>query len=182
MEAQFEALANNPDIIVATPGRLVHLLAEVKDFSLQRVEMLIFDEADRLFEMGFANQLKEIISKCPEQRYVAIPIAIIELFTVVCFRQTMLFSATMPKQLVEFTRAGLKDPELIRLDTDTKISENLKMAFFSVRTAEKIPALIHLMTEIIPEEDQTIIFVATRHHVEYLKEILRVSGKHSTKS
>mmetsp|Transcript_11670 Transcript_11670/g.15133 ORF Transcript_11670/g.15133 Transcript_11670/m.15133 type:complete len:878 (+) Transcript_11670:19-2652(+) len=154
MEAQFEALANNPDIIVATPGRLVHLLAEVKDFSLGRVEILIFDEADRLFEMGFALQLKEIISKCPDQR------------------QTMLFSATMPKQLVEFTRAGLKSPDLIRLDTETKISENLKLAFFSVRTAEKLPALIHLVTEIIPSGDQTIIFVATRHHVEYIKEVL----------
>src|SRR5690348_2234461 len=89
----------------------------------------------------------------------------------------MLFSATMPKQLLEFTRAGLTNPELIRLDADTKISENLKLAFFSVRTKEKVPALVHLLSEIVPENDQTIIFVATRHHVDYIKEVLKATSK-----
>lgn len=154
LTAQFEALSNNPDIIVATPGRLVHLLAEVHDLSLKRVEMLIVDEADRLFEMGFALQLKEILDKIPEQR------------------QTLLFSATMPVQLMEFTRAGLQDPELIRLDAEHKISENLKLAFFMIRTKEKMSALVHLITEVIPKDDLTIIFAATKHHVEYVKDLL----------
>jgi len=156
MNAQFEALSNNPDIIVATPGRLMHLLAEIPDFGLGRIEMLIIDEADRIFEMGFAVQLKEILDRLPE------------------YRQTLLFSATMPAQLMEFARAGLEDPDLIRLDTETKVSENLKLAFFTVRTKEKMSALVHLLTEVIPEDDQTIIFAATRHHVDYIKELLEV--------
>lgn len=66
--SQFEALTYNPDIIVATPGRLVHHLMEVSSFSLAQVELLVFDEADRLFEMGFADQLREIMTKVSPDR------------------------------------------------------------------------------------------------------------------
>ncbi len=81
MDAQFAMLAKNPDVVVAAPGRLVHLLLEVKDFSLKEVEYLVFDEADRLFEMGFGPQINELLRLMPEQR------------------QTCLFSATMPTQV-----------------------------------------------------------------------------------
>ena len=158
LDAQFEALANNPDIVIATPGRLVHVLAEVRDLSLQRVQVLVFDEADRLFELGFAAQLQEVLRHVPQQR------------------QTMLFSATMPKQLMEFAQAGLQNPELVRLDTETKVSENLKLAFFRVRPREKPAALMFLLTEMIPAEQQTIVFAATRHHVEFLAALMAKEG------
>lgn len=58
MEDQFAQLAAYPDIIVATPGRLAHHLQEVDGFTLRAVQYVVFDEADRLFEMGFADQLK----------------------------------------------------------------------------------------------------------------------------
>lgn len=86
----------------------MHHIVEV-GLSLKTVEYIVFDEADRLFEMGFATQLREIISKLPDSR------------------QTLLFSATLPQQLVEFARAGLSNPQLIRLDTETKISDTLKV-------------------------------------------------------
>ena len=57
MHAQFAELANNPDIIVATPGRLLHHLAEVTGLSLKTVEYVVLDEADRMFEMGFMEQV-----------------------------------------------------------------------------------------------------------------------------
>ena len=65
---QFEALTYNPDISVATPGRLMHHLMEVPHFTLALVEMVVFDEADRLFELGFADQIKEIMSKVSPDR------------------------------------------------------------------------------------------------------------------
>ena len=135
------------------PG-VVHLL-EVSDFKLDRIEVLVFDEADRLFEMGFAAQLHDIIRRCPESR------------------QTLLFSATMPTQLVDFARAGLRDPQTVRLDTDTKISENLRLAFFVVRQDEKMVALMHLLSNVVGPTEQTIVFVATRHHVEYVQHLLK---------
>ncbi len=120
IEAQFEALSSRPDIIIATPGRLMHHLKEISTFKLKYIKYLVFDEADRLFEMGFAEQLNEIIKECPVER------------------QTLLFSATLPKMLVQFTRAGLRDPQLIRLETDTKMSEELRVVFLCNRSNEKV--------------------------------------------
>jgi ATP-dependent RNA helicase DDX54/DBP10 len=98
---------------------------------------LVFDEADRLFEMGvtnflsspsishiillqFAEQLNEIMRACATER------------------QTLLFSATMPKQLVQFTRAGLRDPQFVRLEADVSLSTELRLAFFLIRSNEKV--------------------------------------------
>ena len=67
MDDQFELLSRNPDAIIGTPGRLQHVLVDAQ-LSLSRIEYLVFDEADRLFEMGFSSQLDAIISSCPETR------------------------------------------------------------------------------------------------------------------
>nr|XP_033812268.1 ATP-dependent RNA helicase DDX54 [Geotrypetes seraphini] len=157
MEDQFAALHENPDIVIATPGRLMHVALEM-DLKLHSVEYVVFDEADRLFEMGFAEQLQEIIGRLPESR------------------QTLLFSATLPKLLVEFARAGLTEPVLIRLDVDTKLSDHLKLAFFHVRTDDKPAVLLHLLRNVAKPQEQTVIFVATKHHAEYLKELLTLEG------
>ncbi|XP_054248655.1 ATP-dependent RNA helicase DDX54 [Indicator indicator] len=157
MEDQFAALHENPDIIIATPGRLVHVMVEMK-LKLHTVEYVVFDEADRLFEMGFAEQLQEIIARLPDSH------------------QTVLFSATLPKLLVEFARAGLTEPVLIRLDVESKLSEQLKLAFFHVRGDDKPAVLLHLLRSVVKPQDQTVVFVATKHHTEYLKELLTAQG------
>lgn len=162
IEAQFEALSSHPDVIIATPGRLMHHLREIPTFKLIHVRYLVFDEADRLFEMGFAEQLNEIVRECPEER------------------QTLLFSATMPKMIIQFSRAGLRDPQLVRLDTDTKMSEELRLGFFSVRSNEKIAALLYFVRKIIPKDQLTIIFTATRHHSEFLHMLFQQIGVSST--
>ncbi|KAJ8260600.1 hypothetical protein COCON_G00163230 [Conger conger] len=157
MDDQFAALHENPDIIIGTPGRLMHVVMQM-NLKLHSVEYVVFDEADRLFEMGFAEQLQEIIRRLPDSR------------------QTLLFSATLPKLLVEFARAGLTEPVLLRLDVDTKLSEQLKLAFFSLRMDEKPALLLHLLRNVLRPQEQTVVFAATKHHVEYLKELLTSEG------
>lgn len=189
LEEQFGFMTTNPDIIIATPGRFLHLKVEMS-LSLSSIQYVVFDEADRLFEMGFAEQLTEILH--------ALPLS----------RQTLLFSATLPKSLVDFARAGLQDPELVRLDAETKVSPDLQSAFFTVKTGEKEAALLHVLHDVIqvpvgvpeiaqqedklskkrkrghenpnpadkPTEHSTIVFAATKHHVEYLGAILREQG------
>ena len=164
IEAQFNSLASRPDIIVATPGRLMHHIREIPTFNLKHIKYLVFDEADRLFEMGFAEQLNEIVRECPEDR------------------QTLLFSATMPKMLAQFSRAGLRDPQLIRLDTDTKMSEELRLGFMVTRTNEKVPALLYLVRKIIPRDQLTIIFTATKHHSEFLNTLFGVRNMSSSRT
>uniref|UniRef100_A0A6Q2XMQ1 ATP-dependent RNA helicase DDX54 n=1 Tax=Esox lucius TaxID=8010 RepID=A0A6Q2XMQ1_ESOLU len=157
MDDQFAALHENPDIIIGTPGRLMHVVMDM-NLKLQSVEYVVFDEADRLFEMGFADQLQEIIRRLPDNR------------------QTLLFSATLPKLLVEFARAGLTEPVLIRLDLDSKLSELLKLGFFHLRMDDKPALLLHLLRNVVKPQEQTVVFVATKHHVEYLKELLTSEG------
>lgn len=186
LEEQFSMIASNPDIIIATPGRLLHLIVEM-NLDIKTVEYVVFDEADRLFEMGFAVQLHEILSRLPQSR------------------QTLLFSATLPKLLVDFAKAGLQDPTLVRLDVDTKISKDLEMAFFNIKQQEKEAALLYILRNVIKlskttpysadsnaEQDkkkkkfkkpvnmgdlhQTIVFASTKHHVEYLANLLMLVG------
>ena len=194
LEEQFSAMANNPDIVIATPGRFLHLRVEM-NLDLSSIRYVVFDEADRLFEMGFAAQLKEILHALPASR------------------QTLLFSATLPKSLVEFARAGLEDPVLVRLDADSKVSPDLQSAFFNLKSSEKEGALLHILQDIIrmPTRSQlvsptnatsrtdksskkrkrqdteensnatsnpysTIVFTATKHHVEYVANLLRLAG------
>ncbi|XP_040014287.1 ATP-dependent RNA helicase DDX54 [Xiphias gladius] len=157
MDDQFAALHENPDIIIGTPGRLMHVAAEM-NLKLQNVEYVVFDEADRLFEMGFAEQLQEIIRRLPDTR------------------QTLLFSATLPKLLVEFARAGLTEPVLIRLDVDSKLSDQIKLSFFHLRMDDKPAMLLHLLRNVVKPQEQTVVFAATKHHVEYLKELLSSEG------
>ncbi|ORY81322.1 ATP-dependent RNA helicase dbp10 [Protomyces lactucae-debilis] len=175
LEEHFAAMSGNPDIIIATPGRFLHIKVEMS-LSLSSVEYIVFDEADRLFEMGFSNQLTEVLHALPATR------------------QTLLFSATLPVSLVEFAKAGLTDPILVRLDVDSKISSDLESAFFSVQTTEKEGALLYLLSDVIKLETQlekkkekkrkreqvapnaTIIFACTKHHVDYLATLLTKAG------
>ncbi|KAI6785451.1 ATP-dependent RNA helicase-like protein [Emericellopsis cladophorae] len=188
LEEQFASMSANPDIVIATPGRFLHLKVEMA-LDLSSVQYVVFDEADRLFEMGFAAQLTEILHALPPSR------------------QTLLFSATLPGSLVEFARAGLQDPELVRLDAETKVSPDLESAFFTVKGAEKEGSLLHILNNVIkmptgppagvapstgekrtknrkrgpegagkPTEHSTIVFTATKHHVEYIATLLREAG------
>ncbi|KAF7133722.1 hypothetical protein CNMCM5793_005076 [Aspergillus hiratsukae] len=199
LEEQFTMMAGNPDIVIATPGRFLHLKVEM-NLDLSSIRYVVFDEADRLFEMGFAAQLTEILHGLPSNR------------------QTLLFSATLPKSLVEFARAGLQEPTLVRLDTESKISPDLQNAFFSVKSSEKEGALLYILQEVIkmptgptevaqqrkeedasarnwknkkrkraemekavntkesPTKHSTIVFAATKHHVDYLYSLLHEAG------
>ena len=159
VERQFDGLSRNPDILVATPGRLSYLIKET-NLSLSCVEYLIFDEADRLFEMNFAAQLRYILNRLTYSN-----------------RQTMLFSATMPKSLIEFTRASLKNPIAIRLDSEHKISQNLQLSYFFLRPDDKIASLLYILTNLISNlaNKQILIFVGTKYHVELILEILKLN-------
>ena len=146
-------------MVVATPGRLLHIIAEAGGhFKLAQVEMLVFDEADRLFEQGFAPQMKEVLELVPQTR------------------QTMLFSATLPSGLAELARAGLREPELVRLDAETRLSPDLETAFFLVRPADKNGALLYILERVIREPEQALVFAATKHHAELLYLLLIARG------
>jgi ATP-dependent RNA helicase DDX54/DBP10 len=122
-------------------------------------------------EMGFAQQVRQIGRTMPEQ----------------C--QKVILSATMPKILVEFTKSGFcTDPQVVRLDQECSVSEELRIAFLTCRSMEKDAALLHVLHQIKQDWEEnealrtglTIIFAATRHHVEYIHTLLDAAGFLST--
>ncbi|XP_013190195.2 ATP-dependent RNA helicase DDX54 [Amyelois transitella] len=163
IEQQFSVMSGTaPDIVVATPGRFLHICIEMS-LKLDNINTIVFDEADRLFELGFGEQLREIVARLPSSR------------------QTLLFSATLPKMLVEFARAGLSDPMLIRLDVDWKLPSTLWLGWISVRAELKTAALLFLLDKVLTAHTpQAVVFAATKHHVEYLHLILQKAGITST--
>lgn len=124
------------------------------NLTLKKLQMLIFDEADMLFEMGFAEQMKELLQQLPSNR------------------QTLMFSATIPEELSQFAKAGLKDYLFVKLDSEYTLSENMQLNFIISKSSEKIAALIYLLRVTIPEDESSIVFVPTKYHVDYLVEIL----------
>ncbi|KAL2892263.1 putative DEAD-box ATP-dependent RNA helicase 29 [Bienertia sinuspersici] len=162
MESQFEDLAQHPDIVIATPGRLMHHLSEVDDMSLRTVEYVVFDEADSLFGMGFAEQMHYILTQLHENR------------------QTLLFSATMPSALAEFAKAGLQDPQIVRLDVERRISPDCELIFFTLRSDEKYAALVYLIREHINPNQQIFVFVSTKYFAEFLEKLLALEGIESS--
>mmetsp|Transcript_29391 Transcript_29391/g.54536 ORF Transcript_29391/g.54536 Transcript_29391/m.54536 type:complete len:228 (-) Transcript_29391:748-1431(-) len=137
MEKQLSLLSSRPNVIVATPGRLAHHLSEIPTFSLQRTEVLFLDKADRLFELGFAEQMRTICSSMPSPERG---------------RQTLLFSATMPKVLVEFTRSGTMgtEPDVVRLDEEATVSGELNIWFVTCRSEDREAVLLHLLRDVLP--------------------------------
>ncbi|CAD0197411.1 unnamed protein product [Chrysodeixis includens] len=163
IEQQFSVMSGTaPDIVVATPGRFLHICIEM-NLKLDNIKVIVFDEADRLFELGFGEQLREIVARLPSTR------------------QTLLFSATLPKMLVEFARAGLTDPMLVRLDVDWKLPSTLWLGWIAVRAELKTAALLILLDKVLtPKTPQAVVFAATKHHVEHLHLILQQAGITST--
>lgn len=161
MDSQFSAIHTCPDVIVATPGRFLHLCVEM-DLKLSSVQYVVCDEADRLFEMGFGQQLNETLARLPDSK------------------QMVMFSATLPKLLVDFAKAGLNDPILIRLDVESKIPENLQLKFVHCRPDERYTSLVVLLKNVIPSDKQTVVFAGTQHHVELISFVLTQCGISNT--
>jgi len=155
---QFEKLAQNPDIIIATPGRILHHIEE-GSLSLKKIEIIIIDEADKMMELSLGEQLRKIIQLCPPQK------------------QIILLSATIQEQLATFLKSGIiKEYKILSIDEDSKIPEKLKIHLIYTRHQDKLYTLISLLKtpSIINIEKQlTIIFVMTKYHCDYLQEILK---------
>lgn len=167
LEAQFEALAVCPDIIFATPGRLLQLLAEMGargGLTLTTTEILVFDEADRLFEGTLAVETAALINNLHDKTTEALGA-----------RQTILVSATMPLALAEFSQTRLrKNLTVVRLDADKSMSPTVAVAFLSLRAdIEKDASLIIVARRFIDEGRSAVIFAATHRRVEYLTDLLR---------
>ncbi len=138
-----ESLAHEPDIVVGTPGRILELVRK-KALPLGAVRVLVLDEADRMLDMGFADDLRSILETTPKKR------------------QTLLFSATIPQSIREISRELQRDPVDITLD-DEPDETTIEQIFFEVEADKKPAVLEALLLQYRPES--AVVFCNTRDGV-----------------
>ena len=152
---QIRALGRGTDILVATPGRLIDLM-ERQAVQLGTVRHLVLDEADQMLDMGFVHALRQIAP------HLGTP------------RQTMLFSATMPKQMEELSRAYLTDPKRIEVARPGKAADKITQSVQFVDHTQK-PAKLREILERDPGA-RTLVFARTKHGAERLMKGLAADG------
>ncbi|ODN02868.1 putative ATP-dependent RNA helicase DDX27 [Orchesella cincta] len=157
VQSQEAVLRLNPDVVIATPGRLIDHLGNTPSFTLDAIEILILDEADRMLDEWFAEQLKEIIKQCSPRR------------------QTLLFSATMTDRVKDLATVSLKDPCKIFVDSNRQVAFNLRQQFVKIRNeGDREAILCSLIVRTF--HSKTMIFVPTKKIAHRLHIILGLLG------
>ena len=152
---QVKALQYGADIVVATPGRLLDLMNQGY-VDLRHVEILILDEADQMFDMGFIHDLKRIVAKVPRQR------------------QTLLFSATMPHEIRQLAEQWLTNPVNVSVVPQGTTVELVKQSVYFVEKRKKPDLLIHVLKE--QGATRTLVFMKTKHGADKLVKVLSQRG------
>ena len=147
IDQQIKALQKGVDIAVATPGRLLELI-DLKEIDLSHLEILILDEADKILDQGFSDEMDLLLEKLPNKR------------------QNLLFSATIAKKVVDLSAKFLKDPINIKIESDNKSLERIKQRVIEVAPDKRRM----LLQSFIKEEkwDYTIVFVASKRAAKNL--------------
>lgn len=156
MGPQLQALSRGPHIIVATPGRLLDHLNQ-NNLRLDRVLIVVFDEADRMLDMGFAPQIKKIFQALPPPDK----------------RQTMLFSATMPPEIMKIATSHMKLPVRVEIAPSGTTSERVTQELFIVPQDKKI-GLLKKMLETY--QGSTLVFTRTKHGAKKVVRQIKTLG------
>lgn len=157
LSAQAHTLRTLPDILIATPGRLIDHLTNTPSFTLSALDVLVIDEADRMLEAGFTDELEEIIKACPRSR------------------QTMLFSATMTDSVDELVRLSLDKPIRVFVDPKRNTAKGLTQEFVRIRSDDtRSPTLLALCTRTI--RDRCIIFFRSKALAHQMRVVFGLFG------
>jgi len=151
---QTDALRRGVDILVATPGRLLDLMNQ-RFVHLDHIKMLVLDEADRMLDMGFVHDVKKIIAKVPAKR------------------QTLFFSATMPKEIQQLADTILNKPEKVEVTPVSSTADTIQQAVYYVEKNDKRALLAHILKD--KEIKTALVFTRTKHGADkVVKDLVRV--------
>jgi ATP-dependent RNA helicase RhlE len=154
MRSQVSALRHGPEIVVGCPGRVLDLLQQGV-LRLDRIETLVLDEADHMFDMGFLPDIRRILGALPARR------------------QNLLFSATMPREIRRLADELLSDPHVVEL-ADAAPAASIDHALYLVTEGRKAALLEHMLTR--DDCDSAIVFTRTKHRARRLAEQLNKAG------
>jgi len=146
-DKQRSILEDGVDILIGTPGRIIDFFKQ-KVFNLKACEVLILDEADRMFDLGFIDDIRYLIRRCPEPEK----------------RLSMLFSATLSHRIAELAYEHMNDPAEVRIQAETKTADKIEQSIYYPANEEKIPLLLGLMDKLNPT--RSIVFINTKRVAE----------------
>jgi len=159
-EKQRKQLEDGVDVLIGTPGRIIDYFKQ-KVFSLRNCRVMILDEADRMFDLGFIKDIRFILRRLPSREN----------------RQNMLFSATLSHRVLELAYEHMNDPELIRVEPDKMTVDRVRQSIYFPSNDEKIPLLLTLLRQM--DATRTMVFVNTKRTAERLFETLEANGIHA---
>lgn len=148
---QINAIKKGVDVLIATPGRLLDLVSQ-GFIKLNKIEILVLDEADRMLDMGFVNDIKKILKLVPAKK------------------QTLFFSATMPKTIRKFALSILNDPKEVNVTPISSTANTIEQSVYFVNKKEKEVLLIDLLTANL--DTRTLVFTRTKHGANKLVKLL----------
>ena len=156
-EKQRRQLEEGVDIIIATPGRIIDFVKQ-NTVSLRAVEVMVMDEADRMFDLGFIKDIRFLLRKMPGPSE----------------RQNLLFSATLSHRVLELAYEHMNDPEKLVVEADTITAANVRQIVYFPATEEKMPLLLGLLAKM--DVNRSIVFVNTKYGCERVALTLERAG------
>jgi ATP-dependent RNA helicase RhlB len=159
-ERQRQELSAGCDVLIGTPGRLIDYFKQ-HVFDLRHTQVLVLDEADRMFDLGFIADIRYLLRRLPPPER----------------RQSMLFSATLSHRVLELAYEHMNNPETVRVEPDKVTVDRVRQLMYYPAMEEKVPLLIGLLQQ--SEAHRTMVFVNTKRSAERLEAVLRANGFHA---
>ena len=156
-DKQRQILEQGVDILIGTPGRTIDFFKQ-KVFNLKFCDVVVLDEADRMFDLGFIDDMRYLLHRCPEPEN----------------RLSLLFSATLSHRIGELAYVHMNDPAQIRVEAETKTADKIEQSIYYPANEEKIPLLLGLMDKLKPT--RSIVFINTKRVAEKVYAWLEGNG------
>jgi ATP-dependent RNA helicase RhlB len=156
-EKQRKALQDGVDILIGTPGRLIDYFKQ-KVYNLKHIEVVVLDEADRMFDLGFIDDIRFLLRRCPKPAE----------------RQSMLYSATLSHRVMELAYEHMNSPETLKVEAENVTADHVEQTVYYPANEEKLPLLIGLMRGL--DHSHSMVFTNTRAAADKVGRTLNANG------
>ena len=159
-EKQRKALEEGVDVLIGTPGRVIDYFKQ-RVFNLRHIEVMVLDEADRMFDLGFIKDIRYVLRRLPPREQ----------------RQALMFSATLGQRVLELAYEHMNEPELLRVETDQVTADNVRQSVYYPANPEKMPLLVKILRNI--EDGRVMVFTNTRAATDRVERTLNANDIHA---
>lgn len=159
-EKQRKVLQDGTDVLIGTPGRIIDYFKQ-KVFGLDQIDVMVLDEADRMFDLGFIKDIRYVLRRLPPLDK----------------RQCLMFSATLSHRVLELAYEHMNEPELLKVEAENVTTENVVQTVYYPANEEKLPLLIGILRKI--KSARVMVFANTRAVTDRVQRTLEVNGLHA---